>query len=110
MSDSSVGVLGVYIMAGLVCGFITMGIAVGRRRSYAWFFAGFFFGPIGLLVVALVLKPGRVAPAGMRAATCPRCNAEQNVSASAESYECWQCKLVSPVPTPIQKPYTNPFK
>lgn len=60
----------------------------GGAESFCW---GFFLGVIGIIVVA-VLPPGiPPAPAGMGSVKCVRCNARQNVSSGATSYECWQC-------------------
>jgi hypothetical protein len=28
----------------------------------------------------------------MKAVTCPRCNARQNVDKNRPNFECWQCK------------------
>jgi hypothetical protein len=82
----------------VVCGLIASGIASEKNRSGGGFFLiGFFFGPLGILVAALIGREKPKTPAGMRAVVCPRCNAEQNVDAHQPSFECWQCKLVSPV-------------
>lgn len=35
---------------------------------------------------------------------CPRCNAQQNVANVQSEYECWQCKLISPVGAHAARP------
>lgn len=48
-----------------------------------------------------------VAPAGLRAVRCPRCNAEQNVPVNAGSAECWQCHLDMPLTTGVPQAGAN---
>lgn len=90
-------IFGWFVMFALL-GSLSAYIASKKNRSVAGFFLlGFFFPLIGL-IVALIIGPGQPsAPTGMRAVVCPRCNARQNVDAAQGSYECWQCKLVTPV-------------
>ncbi|MGW5317848.1 hypothetical protein [Nocardia thailandica] len=93
MSNEAVGFLIVAVCVGLVCGIIAGLIALKKNRSQAPFFLlGFFFGPLGVLATALVGPGAPPAPSGMRAVTCPRCNARQNIDQRAADYECWQCK------------------
>ncbi|MFF8323296.1 hypothetical protein ACH49M_03310 [Rhodococcus qingshengii] len=97
MSNSSVGVLVVLVAVWLVCGMVAAVIAARKSRSAGGFFVlGFLFGPIGVLVAILAARGNPAAPKGSRSVTCPRCNAQQNISATQGQYECWQCKLVSP--------------
>lgn len=90
--------LGVWLIVGTICGIIA--IAVSRDRDSKWFLAGFLLGPIGI-VVALLAPRRFETPSGMRAVTCPRCSAQQNVPTDDTSYECWQCKLVSSTPRSV---------
>ena len=86
----------VYVIIGIVCGVITAQIASKRNRSVGGFFLlGLILGIIGIIVAVLVPSGEPPAPAGMRAVTCPRCNARRNVDATESHHECWQCKLVS---------------
>ncbi|MFF1555301.1 hypothetical protein ACFVX3_30205 [Rhodococcus erythropolis] len=98
MSSEVVGYLVVCGVVGLICAMIAGAIASRKDRSQGGFFTlGLFFGPIAILAAVLV-APGRpTAPYGMRAEACPRCNAQQNVTTVQSDYECWQCKLISPV-------------
>ena len=44
--------------------------------------------------MALIISPGTPpVPPGMRAVTCVRCNARQNVPMDKPTFQCWQCKL-----------------
>ncbi|MGW5075965.1 hypothetical protein [Rhodococcus sp. NPDC004095] len=114
MSDEALGALVVFgggaILIGLICGAIASSIAgkKGLSRGGFWLL-GFFFSVIGV-IVALLVSPGEpAAPPGMRAVTCPRCNARQNVDVAQGRYECWQCKLVSQTPaTPVSKAKAEP--
>lgn len=96
MSEQALGMLFVWVLVGLVCGVLAMQIAVSRDRSAGWFVVGFAFGPLGVLA-ALLAPRGFKTPDGRQAVTCPRCSTQQNVLATDATYECWQCKLVSPV-------------
>ena len=98
MSNDVVGILFVAAVVWLIFGVIAGTIAAKKGRSQlGFFFAGFFFGPIGILAVILV-GPGRPpVPPGTHTALCPRCNAQQNVPATQLTYECWQCTLISPL-------------
>lgn len=89
-------VIGWLIFLGIF-GVASAAIASKKNRSTAGFFLlGFMFPIIGL-IVALIIGPGHPpAPAGLRAVTCPRCNASQNVDPKQGSYECWQCKTHQP--------------
>ncbi|MFC9968497.1 hypothetical protein ACFVH4_30080 [Nocardia ignorata] len=99
MSNEALGMLVFAVMVGFACGIVSMIIAEKKRRSPGGFFlVGFFFGPLGVLVTVLVARGEPAPPAGMRAVTCPRCTARQNVAEDQADYECWQCKLVSPAP------------
>ena len=98
MSNEAVGMVGVAVIVGLICGVLTAGMAIGRDRSGLWFFAGFFFGPLGLLATALLLRQGLATPKGMLAVQCSRCGANQNIAKTDTVFECWQCKIVKPLP------------
>jgi len=76
----------------MICGAVAQAIARGKNRNQAgWFAAGVLF--VGfVLVVALLPKLPDPAPDGMRAESCPRCNAVQNVPENAPSYTCWRCR------------------
>ncbi|APE14144.1 hypothetical protein BOH72_01780 [Mycobacterium sp. WY10] len=88
----------VIVLIPVACGFIASTLAKKKNRSAGGFFAlGFFLGVIGI-VIAAVVSPGQPAPPpGMRAITCPRCNAVQNVDPAAPEFTCWQCHTASPV-------------
>lgn len=87
-------VFGVYVVAGLVCGALAVGLALRRsRRALPWFFAG-LVGNVLALIALLLAGPAaggpRTLPAGLakipstRAPLpCPHCGAENHPSASA---------------------------
>jgi len=79
-------------------GFWASSIAKKKDRSAGGFFAlGFFFLVIGVIIAAVV-SPGQPGPPpGMRGIVCRRCNARQNVDPQQSTFECWQCKSVSPI-------------
>ncbi|QPG45119.1 MULTISPECIES: hypothetical protein [unclassified Rhodococcus (in: high G+C Gram-positive bacteria)] len=93
MSNEAVGMLGLWVIVGTVCGVIAANIASNKHRSVGGFLLlGFLFPVLGV-VVSILVPPGTPpAPAGMRPVTCPRCNAQQNVGVDQAEYECWQCK------------------
>jgi len=74
-------------------GWLCASMAKKKDRSVGGFFAlGFFLGIIGVIIAA-VISPGTPSPPpGLRAVTCPRCNARQNLNPGEPSYECCQCK------------------
>jgi predicted RNA-binding Zn-ribbon protein involved in translation (DUF1610 family) len=57
------------------------------------------------LAMAFGSAPSRaVIPLGMQTVMCPRCNAQQNISAGAPTFECWQCKYVAhQSPSPLER-------
>lgn len=79
----------IWIVCAVAAGAITNSKGRGWGIGLAW---GGLLGVIGLIVVAC-MKPD--APPGMEAASCPRCNAVQNVPIGAPSFECWQCHYVA---------------
>lgn len=91
-------VLGWFVFIAMIAvglGFWASSIAKKKNRSAGGFFAlGLFLGVIGVIIAAVVsLGP----PPGMRGVVCPRCNARQNVDPRQSTFECWQCKAVSPI-------------
>ena len=86
------------------CGWIAAEIAARKDRSFVgFFFVGALLGLIGVLIAA-VISGTPSAPAGMRAITCPRCNARQNIDRNRAAFDCWQCKTHISVGTPAAKP------
>lgn len=96
MSEDLLGMLVVSIFVAVVCGLIASGIASSKNRSGGGFFLLGVLGPIAIIAAVLAAKGEPPVPVGMKAVTCPRCNALQNVDPSQEQYECWQCKLAVP--------------
>lgn len=88
--ESLIPIFAITIISGVVFGFISATIAGRKDRNEGWFFvAGFFLGPIGI-VVSLLAHPG--APKGMRSVRCPNCNAVQNIDANHCGFTCWRCR------------------
>lgn len=86
----------VMLIIGLLSTLGCMAIARQKNRHPGIAFVmGLMFGPIALIIYALM---PRDAPPGMRRVICPRCDTRQNVPDGEQTYECWQCKLVSPMP------------
>jgi hypothetical protein len=52
------GFLRVWLVVGLICALVGMGLAVSRGRGAAGFFLGFFFGPFGWLLALLLPEEG----------------------------------------------------
>ncbi|UYF97126.1 hypothetical protein OCS65_28290 (plasmid) [Rhodococcus aetherivorans] len=92
------GLLGVGLVVVIVCAAIAATIAGKKNRDALGFgILGLLFGPIGVLVAAVV-APGRPsAPEGFVAVTCPRCNTDQNVTKDEPKFECYQCQTESRV-------------
>ena len=83
----------VLLVSAAICGAFGEFIASQRKLNAGiGFLFGAFLGPLGLIIVALLRKPSPPPPNGMRAIQCPRCNVNQNVSETAATCECWQCK------------------
>jgi hypothetical protein len=79
-------------------GFWASSIATKKDRSAGGFFALGFFLPVIGVIIAAVVSPGQAGPPpGMRGIVCRRCNARQNVDPQQSTFECWQCKTVSPI-------------
>lgn len=85
--------VGIYLVVAMVCAVIA-GYLAGKKHRDALGFAivGFLFGPIGVLVAAVVGAGQPPAPEGFVAVTCPRCNTRQNVNKESITFECYQCK------------------
>src|SRR5215217_467300 len=78
-------------------GCMVAGGAITNSKNRGWGVGvawGGLLGVIGLIVVAC-MQPGSLAPPGTEAASCPRCNAVQNVPLGAASFECWQCHYLA---------------
>lgn len=79
---------------GSVCALISYAKHRSMKTGYLW---GFFLGVIGLSVVSLQPAGPRpperlpLAPSGMVAKRCGRCNAGQYVKVGTERFECWRC-------------------
>ncbi len=85
------------IVSAIVCAGLAGPMARNRGLDpTTWTIVCFLFGWIALIVL-WIIPPRPAAPKGMVAATCPRCNAVQNVPQSDLFYECWQCHLSAPV-------------
>lgn len=55
MDDGGLIFVFAYCLVGVVCGLICFSIALSKSRDgWGWFFLGFFFGPIAVLVAAAV--------------------------------------------------------
>lgn len=82
-----------YILVAAACGAAAGSLAGKKNRDVPGFaLVGFLFGPIGVLVAAVVGPGEPPAPNGFVAVTCPRCNARQNVTKENPTFECYQCK------------------
>jgi ribosomal protein S27E len=84
------------IVWALIFGAITAAIAHKKNLGNV---GGWFVGGAMMFIVALPMvifaKPGLPpAPPGMRVVKCPRCNTVQNIPASSDVFECWQCKYM----------------
>jgi hypothetical protein len=91
---------GSFIFGLLVCG----GIAalIGQRKNFNVFHSflfGALLGPFGIGILIAQRSNLPNAPPGMIAARCLRCSAVQNISSDQMTFECWQCKLRSDVPS-----------
>lgn len=56
------------------------------------FLLGVVLGPLGLVIEIWQAPKPPKPPTGRRVATCPVCNATQNIKLEAARYECWRCK------------------
>lgn len=85
--------LGLYFLPAIIA-------AIRRSRANPVFVVNLFLGWtfIGWVVaLAMAVSSVRLAPSAPRGwfpASCPRCNATNNVPAGEHSFECWQCKYV----------------
>ncbi|MGE2733789.1 hypothetical protein [Mycolicibacterium vaccae] len=108
-------VIGILIFWALMGG-VGMAIASAKNRSLIeGFVLGGLCGCFGVLIEACLPKQMPAAPRGMRAVSCPRCNAVQNIVVGAPSYECWQCHItvstgVAPAPMPTMAHPKDPRK
>jgi len=81
------------IFWALIFGVITA--VIGQKKNYPVgesFLWGALLGIIGLIVVVVRRPRLPIAPPGMRAVKCPRCNAVGNRPETEPRYVCWQCK------------------
>jgi hypothetical protein len=78
-------------------GCMVAGGAITNSKNRGWGVGiawGFFLGVIGLIGAAC-MRPASLVPPGMEAATCPRCNAVQNIPRGDSSFECWRCHYLA---------------
>ena len=99
------GLIAISVILGVVCGLISAVIASKKNRSaLGFFFLGLLLGVFGI-VGAAIAQPATPsdppAPPGLTAAVCPRCNARQNVPAGQPNFDCWQCHMNVPTPSPV---------
>lgn len=89
MSEEAVVI--VIAVVQFACGWIAAELAARKDRSFAaFFFVGALLGLIGIVIAAAVTGTP-AAPSGMKAVTCPRCNARQNIERNRSTFDCWQC-------------------
>ncbi len=82
-----------YLLVAIVCAVVAGNVASRKNRDAPGFaLVGLLFGPIGVLVAAVVGPGEPPAPQGFVAVTCPRCNTKQNVTKDDPTFECYQCK------------------
>ncbi|KZF04786.1 MAG: hypothetical protein WBD41_10080 [Rhodococcus sp. (in: high G+C Gram-positive bacteria)] len=99
MDDETLGILFIFGFIWLICGLIAGVVASNKDRSGGGFILlGFLLGPIGVLAAVLAPRGTPPVPAGLRAVTCTRCNAAQNVDLTQPQFECWQCHTTMPIP------------
>lgn len=90
---------GVIVIAWIVLALVSLSYCsdIAKQKGLSvglWSILGLAFGLFALLAISLI--PARASvPEGMRAVTCPRCNADQNVPSGAPTYDCWQCHLTT---------------
>jgi phage FluMu protein Com len=83
----------------LICAGIGAAITSAKERGpWEGLALGGLLGIIGVVIAACLSKGTPLAPSGMVAVKCPRCNAVQNVTEGQPHYECWQCHTASPAP------------
>lgn len=103
------GVMEFFLLLWVAMAVVGMLIADGKNRSkLEGALLGGLLGIIGVIIVACLPRGLPQAPLGMRAVTCPRCNAVQNIGFYATSLECWQCHTTTtvwapppPAPAPV---------
>ncbi|CAM3104137.1 hypothetical protein DFJ75_3694 [Williamsia muralis] len=105
MSEEAVVI--VIAVVQFACGWIAAELAARKDRSFAaFFFVGALLGLIGIVIAAAVTGTP-AAPPGMKAVTCPRCNARQNIERNRSTFDCWQCKTHITVNSAKAKPTTG---
>lgn len=111
-----VGLLFLWVLMGGVAAIIAQ---YKNRSLLEGFVLGALCGCFGVIIEALLPRQLPKAPPGMWATKCPRCNAVQNVSLRATTFECWQCHITvrtgvaappSPIPVSSKRRPTDPEK
>ncbi|MFF2026947.1 hypothetical protein [Rhodococcus koreensis] len=94
MDDDFLGMLIVSaLIVGAICGRIGAILAARKNlRTWAGLLLGFFFGPLGVLLIAVTPSNPDPAPKGMKSVVCQTCNARQNIPTDDQIHDCWQCK------------------
>ncbi|AFM41001.1 hypothetical protein Desaci_2026 [Desulfosporosinus acidiphilus SJ4] len=63
MITPSSDVMSLWFIFGIICGIISGAIAWAKHRSFiAWFFAGFFFSILGVLISAIISRNEKKCP------------------------------------------------
>lgn len=92
-------ILLLWVASAGIGGAITNSKNRGFAEGALW---GGLLGCLGLAIVVFLPTKAPQAPLGLRAITCPRCNAAQNVPMNAPFADCWQCHLQIDMRNPNQ--------